>query len=36
MYSGAEDSFVGVQITSKSCNQLSVGFRGEEVLGVIR
>ena len=36
MYSAAEDSFVDVQITSKSCNQLSVGFQGEEVLGLAR
>ena len=36
MYSAAEDSFVDVQITSISCNQLSVGFQGEEVLGLVR
>jgi len=36
MYSAAEDSFVDVQITPKSCNQLSVGFQGEEVLGLVR
>jgi len=36
MYSAAEDSFVDVQITSKSCNQLSVSFKGEEVLGLLR
>lgn len=36
MYSAAEDSFVGVQITSKGCHQLSVSFKGEEVLGLLR
>lgn len=36
MYSATEDSFVDVQITSKGCNQLSVSFHGEEVLGLIR
>ena len=36
MYSAAEDSFVEVQITSTSCNQLSVGFQGDEVLGLVR
>jgi len=36
MYSAAEDSFVDVQITSNSCNQLSVNFNGEEVLGLLR
>lgn len=36
MYSAAEGSFVDVQITAKSCNQLSVGFQGEEVLGLVR
>ena len=36
MYSAAEDSFVDVQITPKSCTQLSVGFQGEEVLGLVR
>jgi len=36
MYSAAEDSFVDVQITSKSCNQLSVSFNNEEVLGLLR
>ena len=36
MYSAAEDSFVDVQITSKGCNQLSVNFNGEEVLGLLR
>ena len=36
MYSAAEDAFVSVEITSKSCNQLSVDFHGEEVLRLIR
>ena len=36
MYSAAEDSFVDVKITSKSCNQLSVSFNNEEVLGLLR
>ncbi|WP_199922622.1 hypothetical protein [Pseudoalteromonas piratica] len=36
MYSAAEDSFVDVQIKSKSCNQLSVSFNNEEVLGLLR
>lgn len=36
MYSAAEDSFVDVQITSKSCNQLSVSFNDKEVLGLLR
>jgi hypothetical protein len=36
MYSAAEDSFVDVHITSISCNQLSVGLQGEEVLGLVR
>ncbi len=36
MYSAAEDAFVKVQITSKSCNKLSVSFNGEEVLGLLR
>jgi hypothetical protein len=36
MYSSEEDSFVDVLITAKTCNQLSVGFRGEEVLGLVR
>jgi len=36
MYSAAEDSFVDVQIASKSCNQLSISFSGEEVLGLLR
>jgi len=36
MYSAAEDTFVKVQITSNSCNKLSVSFNGEEVLGLLR
>jgi hypothetical protein len=36
MYSAAEDSFVNVQIKSNSCNQLSVSFKGKEVLGLLR
>ena len=36
MYNAAEDSFVDVQISSKSCNQLSVSFNDEEVLGLLR
>ena len=36
MYSAAEDSFVDVQITSESCNQLSVNFNGEEFLALAR
>ena len=36
MYSADEDSFVDVQIRSKSCNQLSVSFNNEEVLGLLR
>jgi len=36
MYSGADNSFVDVQITSKSCNQLAVSFNGEEVLRLLR
>jgi len=36
MYSGAEDAFVDVKITSKSCNQLTVSFNGEEILGLLR
>jgi len=36
MYSAAEDSFVGVQISSASCNQLIVSFNGEEVLRLLR
>ena len=36
MYSAAEDSFVNVKITSKSCNKLSVSFNDEEILGLLR
>jgi hypothetical protein len=36
MYSAAEDSFVNVQIKSKSCNQLMVSFEGEEILKLLR
>lgn len=36
MYSAAEDAFVKVQITPKSCNKLSVSFNGEEILGLLR
>lgn len=36
MYSAAEDSFVEVQISSLGCNQLTVSYRGEEVLGLYR
>ncbi len=36
MYSAAEDSFVDVKITSKSCNQLSVSFNSEDVLRLLR
>ncbi len=36
MYSADEDSFVAVQITAKGCHQLSVDFRGEEVLALVR
>ena len=36
MYCAAEDSFVDVQITSKSCNQLSVSLNNEEILGLLR
>ena len=36
MYSAAEDSFVDVQLTSEGCNQLSVSFKSEEVLRLLR
>ena len=36
MYSAAEEAFVDVQLTAKSCHQLSVSFGGEEVLGLLR
>ena len=36
MYSAAEDAFVAVQITSNSCDQLSVSYQGEEVLALVR
>jgi hypothetical protein len=36
MYSAAVNTFVDVLITSKSCNQLSVGFQGDEILGLVR
>jgi len=36
MYSAAEDSFVDVQILPSSCNQLSVRFKNEEILGLLR
>lgn len=36
MYSAATDSFVNVQIKSKSCNQLMVNFEGEEILKLLR
>ena len=32
----AVNTFVDVLITSKSCNQLSVGFQGDEILGLVR
>jgi len=36
MYSAVQDSFVTVKITAKSCNQLSVSYHNEEVLGLQR
>ncbi|MCF7499515.1 hypothetical protein [Pseudoalteromonas sp. L1] len=36
MYSAAEDSFVDVQITSESCNHLSVNYNSEEILELFR
>ena len=36
MYSAAEASYVDVQITAKSCKQLVVHFRGEDILELKR
>ena len=36
MYSAADESFVEVKITVISCYQLSVSFKDEVVLGLIR
>ncbi len=36
MFSGTAGAFVPVTITAKSCHHLSVNYRGDEVLGLLR
>lgn len=36
MYSALDGVFVEVKITSQGCHQLTVSYRGEDVLGLVR